>query len=91
MQSLVQIGQIAQEEFERVGFSFVVILWMESYRESGPTPHTSAELKEHVDLRFNNVQHIMWELWAKKTFTCKIAKYSAACWSFLVCELQWPF
>ena len=33
---------------------------------AGPTPHNSSEFREHVDIRFNNVQHIMWDLWAQK-------------------------
>ena len=28
-----------------------------------PTPNNSAEFREHGDIIFNNVQHIMWELW----------------------------
>ena len=35
MQSLVQIDEIVSEEFEKLGFSFVIILQMESYHESG--------------------------------------------------------
>ena len=56
-----------------------------------PTPHNLAVFREHVDIRFNNVQHIMWELWAKNSFTCKIAENSATCSWFLVCESQGPF
>ena len=39
MQSLVQIGQIVQQEFERVGFSLFAILQMESYCKSGRGLH----------------------------------------------------
>ena len=27
-----------------------------------PTPNNSAECREHIGMRFNNVQHIQWEL-----------------------------
>ena len=45
-----------------------------------PTPHNSAELREHVDIGFNNVQHVMWELWAKSAFALKIAPPAVHFW-----------
>ena len=42
-----------------------------------PTPHNTAQLREHVDLTFNNVQHIMWELWA---FAFKMARPAGHFW-----------
>ena len=38
-----------------------------------PTSHNSAELREHGEISFNNVRHIMWEFWAKNALTWKIA------------------
>ena len=43
-----------------------------------PTSHNSAEFREHADMRFKNVGHIIWEL------------FGTTCWSFLGCELQGP-
>ena len=45
-----------------------------------PTPHNSAQLREHEDIRFNNVRHIMWELWDKNTFALKIAPPAVHFW-----------
>ena len=44
MQSLVQIGQIAQEEFGKVRFLFDLILRMESYSENGRGLHHTIQL-----------------------------------------------
>ena len=38
-----------------------------------PIPHNSAQFREQVDVAFNNVLHIMWDLWAKNAFALKIA------------------
>ena len=35
-----------------------------------PTPRNLAVMREHVDVRYNIVRQIMWELWAKNYFTC---------------------
>ena len=51
MQSLVQIAQIANANAN------VKLL----QKWAWPTSHNSTELKEHVDIRFNNVPCIMWE------------------------------
>ena len=50
--------------------------------------YTKAECKEHIEMRFNNVWHIKWELGAKNAFCIE---NNATCWSFLVCESQGPF
>ena len=64
MQSLVQIGEIALEELEKVSFKFFAMFQMESKHESGHGLHHTIQLnsRKHVDIRFNNVRHIMWEL-----------------------------
>ena len=44
------------------------------------TPSNSAESREHADIRFNNVQHIMWELWAKNAFALKTVPPAGNFW-----------
>lgn len=44
------------------------------------TSHNSAEFREHVNRRFNNVRHIMWELLAKNAFALKIAPPAGHFW-----------
>ena len=55
-------------------FIFAIFFLIESYRKSG------REFREHVDMMFNNVQHIMWELWAKNAFALKIAPPAGYFW-----------
>ena len=45
-----------------------------------PTPNNSAQFREHIGMRFNNVQYIKWELWAKKAFALKIASPAVDFW-----------
>ena len=52
-----------------------------------PTLNNSAEFRENMDMRFSNVQHIMWELWAKNALALKIVPPTGHFW----CESQGPF
>ena len=62
--------------------------WKVTAKCAGHTPHNSAQLSEHVDLRLNHVLHIMWELWAKNAFALKIAPPAGLFWCV---SLQGPF
>ena len=45
-----------------------------------PTSHNSAQFCEHVDMRFEKVWHVMWDLWAKNAFALKMAPPAGHFW-----------
>ena len=63
----MQIGEIAWEEFEKVGFRHLAGKKM-VYMVKWPIPRNSSELSELVDIRFLNVAQVYRSYELKCTF-----------------------